>query len=898
MPPALPASKRLRASAEFDQRIIARLDLLAEATALGLEIFGCPNSKGWITCRAVGREDNTPSAGFNTLTGRYSDRGGESENVSFFDMAVKLGNGRWKNWNEARDHFAYQVGLVPDTPNSPYAATPHSGKDRPGRPRKATVTATPNQNGNHTAAPTQQLSVFPPAAPPPKRDPAAHLVFNDSTKANERVICRWCKTKLGMTPESVVAFGGRLARYREAFSVIAFPICGPDLNHANAIGWVLFEATGGELPIFIKGGETQWRKMKTTGGSEGGLLGAFGVDGQPTTTATVLPANATIWKTEGPTDALALWGRIPAIERPANAVMANSGGAGEFPKPWILQLFRGRCVNVVHDCDIPGQGDRSKPLGEIGGAYRWCRKLAEDESAVIKNIRLPSYPIAKDHGKDLRDWVNDGHTFAELKALAAAAAVTPCERQVLEADDDPHRLADLFRRAQLHPEGLKFWRGEWWEFSGKCYRPVSKDEINSRLTASVKAEFNRIYFSQEQQFAAGNWSKKDPPVARSINQQLTGNVRQALQSLCFLQEEIEWGTWLDLSIGTPGDALATHNWIAVNNGLLDLSALLADADQCLRPHSPDWFSPICLPGNFNPEAKCPTWDEVLAVNLDRDHQRMDVAQEWAGYLLTPNTDMQKFMILTGDGGTGKSVFCAGMVALLGEKNVASIPLEMFSEKFSLASTIGKLANIVAEVSELDKVDEGILKSFVSGDRMTFDRKFLSQTSAIPTARMMIATNRIPSFSDKSDGVWRRMIIVPFNRQVADHERRRNMDKPWFWKKELDGILSWALVGLARLKENKKFSFSSTCDEILKEQKNSANPARIFLLENFESTDSESHITTEAIHRQYQEWCRKLSYNPMNSSNLGREIARVFPHAKKSMVARKWGYRGLNQLPDF
>src|SRR5205807_310610 len=119
----------------------------------------------------------------------------------------------------------------------------------------------------------------------------------------------------------------------------------------------------------------------------------------------------------------------------------------------------------------------------------------------------------------------------------------------------------------------------------------------------------------------------------------------------------------------------------------------------------------------------------------------------------------------------------------------------------LASTLGKLANICAEVGELDKAAEGYLKAYTSGDAMQFERKYESSFSAMPTARLVLATNNPPRFSDKSDGVWRRLILLPLNVTIAEEERVYGMDKREWWEAsgELPGILNWALEGFDRLR---------------------------------------------------------------------------------------------------
>ena len=69
-----------------------------------------------------------------------------------------------------------------------------------------------------------------------------------------------------------------------------------------------------------------------------------------------------------------------------------------------------------------------------------------------------------------------------------------------------------------------------------------------------------------------------------------------LTGLTVLSGETEPATWLaDSNPERP-------NYIAMANGILDLDALLAGKTNVLRPHTTQWFSPICLPYSFDPDA--------------------------------------------------------------------------------------------------------------------------------------------------------------------------------------------------------------------------------------------------------------------------------------------------------
>lgn len=258
-------------------------------------------------------------------------------------------------------------------------------------------------------------------APPP--NPALHLSLRSW---HELPVKLWCRHKPGVTPEAIQRAGGLPARYREQYSVIAFPIFGSEGLKVQPVGWVIFDQCGGELPVYSsqqKHGPAGWKRMKLTAGSQPGLLGDAG-------RLIAAPDQiTTVWKVEGVSDCLALMAAIPA-DQPGHAIISTSNGSRERPQPWVLDAIAataagtsGRVI-VIHDCDQPGEH----------GALRWANQLAAT-CHEVRHVRLP-FEVQATHGKDLRDWLNDRHTFEELLELVEATPAT--ERRPDGAAETPH----------------------------------------------------------------------------------------------------------------------------------------------------------------------------------------------------------------------------------------------------------------------------------------------------------------------------------------------------------------------------------------------------------------------------------------------------------------------------
>lgn len=458
-----------------------------------------------------------------------------------------------------------------------------------------------------------------------------------------------------------------------------------------------------------------------------------------------------------------------------------------------------------------------------------------------------------------------------LNSQAERKTVTIGNQKLAPDEADAMIMARGFLDAHAyHDDGykLRFHRSQFWFWTGTHYIPLTEDEIRGRV---IRQHLD--------------------PLVNKINRGMVGNVIECIRALTLLDGQIEPPHWL-------GDPPHRRNYVAVANGLLDVDAVLRGKPDRLLDHSPLWFSPVCLPFAFDPLADCPRWIAFLDRNLEGDQQRILILQEWLGYCLLPDTSLQKFLVLVGEGANGKSVACAGTAAMLGEGNVSHVPLEMFGMRFQLAATVGKLANIAAEVGELDRVAEGMLKAFTAGDRMQFEQKHKSPFEAMPTARMMLATNNLPRFSDRSGGLWRRLILMQFRVTIPAEERVPGMDKPEWWREqgELPGMLNWALAGLKRLREQKRFTESDLGQRALGKFKADCNPAEQFLRAKYREHDHGSIVTAEA-YAKYTEWCAKNGYRPLSSGMFGKEIVRAFPTADEGKVRdfsnkRVRGYRGI------
>ena len=239
----------------------------------------------------------------------------------------------------------------------------------------------------------------------------------------------------------------------------------------------------------------------------------------------------------------------------------------------------------------------------------------------------------------------------------------------------------------------------------------------------------------------------------------------------------------------------------------------------LIPHTSRFFPGTALTFPYDPEARCPQFlrfmNQILPKRSDGDN-RIPVLQEFAGYCLLPSCKFETMLILLGQGANGKSTFLSVVERLLGESNVSHVPFDDLGRQFRLGDLQGKLANITSDLPYMSRTNEGLLKQIISGEPVTVDRKFKTPVTVSLSAKLLVACNEVPAIADTTDGMWRRMIVVPFDVAIREEDRKRGLADELC--EELPGIFNWAVEGLKRLIRQNGFSKCEVCDQVAGEHR--------------------------------------------------------------------------------
>jgi len=374
-------------------------------------------------------------------------------------------------------------------------------------------------------------------------------------------------------------------------------------------------------------------------------------------------------------------------------------------------------------------------------------------------------------------------------------------------------------------------------------------EFNANIFADFFLENVKLIIFQDNFFyhyKAGIWQPITDRQVMRIIRKVINRAKPNLYQRQMGQNAIEI---LKLAAPERNEIDTDGRLINLKNGMLCLETYE------MIDHSPDYYSTVQVPIIYDAAAKCPKFENFLWEIFEGDAGRIAVMQELMGYLLTTETKIHKAFFFYGDGANGKSVLLEIITMLVGRPNVSNISLKDLEKPFNRAALMGKTVNIATENEVTGRgFDSQYLKAIVSGDGINVEKKFQDPISYSPICKLIFATNNLPVSPDCSYGFYRRIMIIPFNKQftaeTADIDLKNKLEG------ELAGILNWSLMGLRRLRQQKyNFSESVFIDQAFSKYKTEQNPMPEYIAERLIHSPGSRTKKCEIVD-EYYAWCKE------------------------------------------
>jgi len=277
--------------------------------------------------------------------------------------------------------------------------------------------------------------------------------------------------------------------------------------------------------------------------------------------------------------------------------------------------------------------------------------------------------------------------------------------------------------------------------------------------------------------------------------------------------------------------------IHLANGILDTDTLKT------KDFTPTIIATQHINIKFNPDAQCPNFVKFLSEVAEVED--IPLIQEIFGWCLVKEYFPQKWFVFIGGGGNGKTTLLRVLAHFLGKENVCeNSPHDLGNDKYAKAELCGKLANIVADISEGTVKYSNIIKELTGDDLIRGPVKWKNPVRFINHAKLIFSGNKMPAFNDDTDAFYRRPHVINFNRYFGPPSQRDLWDATedigilhtLLTEPEMEGILIWSLEGLRRLRNNGEFTGMLTINENRELIKKMSGPATSFFKKYLEETD--------------------------------------------------------------
>lgn len=400
------------------------------------------------------------------------------------------------------------------------------------------------------------------------------------------------------------------------------------------------------------------------------------------------------------------------------------------------------------------------PWGSTGRGFNKAREIAHlpTEFTPLANRQESLYNLVEGDGRNaklfahLMAYKNRGATDEQVEAVANfinttifATTLAPGELSKIVENTRKYKAAEggenpfLLYNAKGHATGVN-------------YRAIVDHFVNEGGLYVLGGE--------TYSYTEGVYRESSAEVRNKIREmiQLDAHITQGkiLQAFQLLVDDTRLHK-------NPDDINSNYKVINFKNGLYDIDA------RTLKPHSPDEYTTIQIPHNYEIKSKPFTSTllyKFLADECDLYKEDIDMLLDYMAYMLTTDYGLKTFMVLLGPSNTGKSVLIRFLTAMIGSHNASALSMHELNMKFYPTQLYGKLMNACADNSALPLQSIENLKKITGGDRIMHEKKGKDPYFFVPFSKLIFSFNQMPlQLEEKSNAFYMRMRVLSMVKQL-------------------------------------------------------------------------------------------------------------------------------------
>jgi len=272
-----------------------------------------------------------------------------------------------------------------------------------------------------------------------------------------------------------------------------------------------------------------------------------------------------------------------------------------------------------------------------------------------------------------------------------------------------------------------------------------------------------------------------------------------------------------------------------------------------------------IPWSIGNSEDTPTMDRIFTEWVGEKY--VQTLYEILSFCIIPSYFLHRIFCLTGSGSNGKTKFLGLIRNFVGNQNIASSELDaLVDSRFETAKLYRKLVCLMGETNFSAMKKTSLLKRLSGEDMIGYEFKNKNPFDDLNYAKIIIATNTLPTTYDKTEGFYRRWIIIEFPNKFTETKDILK-DIP---TEEYSNLAKKSIRVVKTLWKDREFTNEGNVEERRRRYEEKSNPLGIFIKEECVKGVNED-MPLFVFYDGFLIWLQKRGYRKISKRELGNQL---------------------------
>jgi len=291
-----------------------------------------------------------------------------------------------------------------------------------------------------------------------------------------------------------------------------------------------------------------------------------------------------------------------------------------------------------------------------------------------------------------------------------------------------------------------------------------------------------------------------------------------------------------------------------------------------------YFATNPLPYQLHPDnyEATPNMDRIFEEWVGKDYVK--TLYEILAFCMLSDYPINRLFCFIGSGLNGKSKFLELLQKFIGLENICTTELDvLMTSRFEITKLYKKLVCQMGETNFNEMSQTSKLKKLTGGDLIGMEFKNKKPFEAHNYAKILIATNSLPTTADKTLGFYRRWMIIDFPNRFSE-KKDILKDIP---EEEYESLGLKCTTILHDLLIKREFHKEGSPEERMNRYEAKSDFLQDFL-EEFTKQDANGYITKADFYKKFSSWCDEKKHRRLAENTVGSKMKKKeYEYVKRS-----------------